>query len=71
MRKVIQISTTDVDDEYQQYVVLYALCDDGVIFEYSNGARGERWSALKPIPQGNIDDLGGEICNEKHHEQAN
>lgn len=49
MRKIIQISTC----MNESVSIIYALCDDGKIFE--NYAGFQNWTELPPIPQDKIE----------------
>lgn len=50
-RKIIQISAVPVNPDYGISPIVYALCNDGTIWEY---ASNDHWSKLDSIPQTDI-----------------
>lgn len=58
MRKVIQISTNGLENTSvtQSSWAVYALCDDGTMWEAWGG---RKWEQLPPIPQDEVAPVSG------------
>lgn len=53
MRKIIQITASESSSETWHYMHLYALCDDGTVWQMETGEISQRrkWEQLPEIPQ--------------------
>jgi hypothetical protein len=52
-RKITQIVTSAAGTQYSTLRILYALCDDGSVWEHArNSDRQSYWMRLANIPQG-------------------
>lgn len=58
MRRIIQIAATP--DTTDRYVTMYALCDDGTVWNIAWDMRGvpTKWSPVPPVPQDGDEEEG-------------
>jgi hypothetical protein len=51
-RKIVQIAVAGMDENPDQWTMLYALCSDGSLWLLSKeNSRSGEWQRLPPIPQ--------------------